>query len=116
MTKFGDAHWSRADDDDQLYVSVNLWRRIEGPKLPIRNYEVGLTRATAEPVGLREGHWVKDERRTDLCEWCAGGGKSPCSECESSWVRECDLGYEHDCQDCDGNGYVPCVCLSEARG
>lgn len=31
---------------------------------------------------------------------------SPECECDGDGFLECDLGYEHDCKDCDGAGTV----------
>jgi hypothetical protein len=42
-----------------------------------------------------------------ICKACKGRQKvTICSECEGEGYRECDLGHEHDCEDCDGNGVI----------
>lgn len=38
------------------------------------------------------------------CEECEGKGKWSCLACGGCGTVECDLGHEHDCRDCDGNG------------
>ena len=30
----------------------------------------------------------------------------PCADCKGDGTIECDAGFEHDCQTCEGNGYV----------
>ena len=42
------------------------------------------------------------------CKACRTTGKvTLCQTCAGEGYQECDLGHEHDCEDCDGNGVVP---------
>ncbi len=39
------------------------------------------------------------------CENCEGSGRIViCSECNGEGVQECDMGHEHDCEECGGDG------------
>jgi len=33
-----------------------------------------------------------------------------CPECHGKGYEECDLGHEHDCEECDGSGNAPDRC------
>jgi len=33
-----------------------------------------------------------------------------CGECHGKGYQECDLGHEHDCEECDGSGNAPDRC------
>lgn len=41
------------------------------------------------------------------CKACRRTGKvTPCETCGGEGYQECDLGHDHDCEDCDGNGVI----------
>ena len=48
------------------------------------------------------------------CEACDGKGfNQKCSECNGEREIECDLGHMHECNYCDGNGYMDAESKSE---
>lgn len=55
-----------------------------------------------EPCGMCAGAGVvKLPKRP-----CPCGGKSTCRECGGKGYRVCNLGHEHDCDECDGTGHA----------
>ncbi len=39
------------------------------------------------------------------CETCEGSGRVvTCNHCAGEGVQECDMGHEHECEECDGDG------------
>lgn len=53
-----------------------------------------------------------------ICPHCHGRGgasENRCPECEGDGELECDLGHTHDCDECDGTGWVDGPC-PECKG
>lgn len=114
LTKFADggdrAPFSRGDYSYATngHIAVRVARRddiAENEKAP--KAENAFARAATQ-LGDRNGASsiaMLPTAPTKSCMKCRGFGKIVnCLECEGKGYRECDLGHEHDCEECDGDG------------
>lgn len=52
-------------------------------------------------------HSENDNERME-CPICKGTQKESCEECDGTGERECDMGHDHECDGCGGEGDWPC--------
>lgn len=90
------------------------------PDLALSDRVRGVIKARAEQT-MTAGReaviaWAGSAHR-DLCSKCDLGMVSPtkCLECNGVGWRECDLGHEHDCEECE-EGLVGEVCAACKKG
>lgn len=134
MQKVVDPQWcSITRIELNLYFDQikDLWKQIQIDRKPMIFYDVligdlmcgDLCVSRDRIISIRENefvsHYISDQLEEMLsCPNCYGQCYKICSLCQGSGILECDLGHEHDCEDCYGDGYDGltsglCSCITE---
>ncbi len=63
--------------------------------------DLGHDIARVELDSVERWSWTSPDAPMTTCALCKGSGKVTCEECDGKGIVECNLGHEHDCEECD---------------
>lgn len=88
-------------------VAVRVPKIDEVPENPNAPFNVTklVDNALSAAGGVLHGMPTVPPPNTEPCSHCKGeGGFTGCIDCHGNGYQECDLGHEHTCEKCSGNG------------